>query len=466
MIKKLGADKMENTISPLDGRYKSKVKHLEEYFSEFALMRMRCLVELQYVEALNATGLFPKLSDDELERIHIVKHTFSTPDYLRIKEIEDKINHDVKACEIFLREKLKLKNNNMIHFGLTSEDINNLSYSLLIKEFVDQEQIPLINEFLFTSCELLKEWNTVPFPARTHGQKASPSTAGKEIAVFISRIIRQFKRLKRLRFMGKLNGATGTYSAMLAAFPDFDWLYFSCEFIERLGLLPNIATTQVEDHDTWAEYFSIVKHINNINLDLDKDIWMYLTLGYITVVSNQDAVGSSTMPHKVNPINFENSEGNLEISNTLLGLMIDKLTCSRMQRDLSDSTVTRNIGVALAHSFLALNETVKGLKKLKLNEQKCLEELDNSPELLAEPIQTILRTTGLNNPYSLVKDFFKGKQVSQKDILHFIDQLEIKQDIKERLKSLKVRDYIGISETICDIVLEDVKSELQKVDML
>jgi len=457
---------LTKTISPLDGRYRKKIHHLTDYFSEFALMRMRSLIELQYLEALNTTQLFPKLTDEELERIHVVKHNFSTIDYERIKDIEKKIQHDVKACEVFLIERLQLKNENLIHFGLTSEDVNNLSYTLLFKEFLEQEHIPLLSELIFIMSELAEEWKSLPFPARTHGQKASPTTAGKEIAVFISRVLRQFKRLKQLRFMGKLNGATGTFSALVTAFPEFDWLYFSFHFIDRLGLLPNIATTQIEDHDNWAEMFSIIRQINNIVLDLDRDIWMYLTLGYMKVLSEKETVGSSTMPHKVNPINFENSEGNLGISNSLLGFLIDKLTQSRMQRDLSDSTVTRNVGVALSHSYLALKETIRGLKKLQLNEQRCREELENSPELLAEPIQILLKLEGLSDPYSLVKDAFRGKSISQEDINSFIDKLEITKETKDKIKSLNVTEYLGLSETICDIVLEDARSEIRKEDVL
>ena len=453
---------MEYPISPLDGRYGERLKHLSDYFSEYALMRMRCLVELQYVEALNATDLFPKLTDDELERIHVLKHSFGTLDYERIKAIETKINHDVKACEVFLRERLRLTNNNMIHFGLTSEDVNNISYTLLIKDFVEEEQNPIISELLTVLVDLADAWKTSPFPARTHGQKASPSTAGKEMAVFIARILRQFKKLKQLRFMGKLNGATGTFSAMLSAFPDYDWLYFSCNFLERLGLIPNIATTQIEDHDTWAEYFSLVQRLNNILLDFNKDVWLYQTLGYLVVTTEKDDVGSSTMPHKVNPINFENSEGNLEISNALLEMLINKLSQSRLQRDLSDSTVQRNIGVALGHSYLAFQETIIGAQKLVLNKERCLQELDDSPELLAEPIQTILRVEGFDDPYSLLKNFTRGKKIEDEDILNLIIGLDVSDDVKGRLRALEVKKYIGYAENICQLVLEDARSELNK----
>jgi len=452
----------ELAISPLDGRYRAKLGHLSDYFSEFALMRMRCLVEIQYVEALNNTGLFPKLEEEELMNIHLAKHKFTMDDYSRIKEIEKSINHDVKACEIFLRSKLNLKNNNMIHFGLTSEDINNLAYTLLIKEYVEKEQMEQLTRVMEMLSTMASNWISIPFPARTHGQKASPSTAGKEIAVILSRLLRQYKKLKRVQFSGKLNGATGTYAAMLAAFPDFDWLYFSCEFIERLGLIYNIATTQIEDHDTWAEYFSIIKNINNIILDMDRDIWLYLMLGYYIDEGDKGAVGSSTMPHKVNPIRFENSEGNLQVSNSLLDMLSNKLTNSRLQRDLSDSTVTRNIGVALSHSYLALNETINGLQKIQINEPRCREELVNSPELLAEPIQTILKAHGIEDPYTLLKDFTRGKQVTYDNLKQFINELDISDELKTKLSTLNILEYTGISETICNMVLEDTRSELQE----
>lgn len=450
-----------SAISPLDGRYGAKLRHLSEYFSEFALMRMRCLVEIQYVEALNNTGLFPRLEEEELKSIHLAKHNFNREDYDRIKEIEKTVNHDVKACELFLREKLLLKQSNMIHFGLTSEDINNLAYTLLFKEFVDKEQMEQLNRLMLILSKKASQWQNIPFPARTHGQKASPSTAGKEIAVHLSRLLRQFKRLKRHRFIGKLNGATGTYAAMLAAFPDFDWLYFSCEFIERLGLNYSIATTQIEDHDTWAEYFAIVRSINNIVLDLDRDIWMYLMLGYFIDKGEKESIGSSTMPHKINPIRFENSEGNLQISNSLLDMLSNKLTTSRLQRDLSDSTVTRNVGIALSHSYLALNETINGLLKIEINESRCMEELEDSPELLAEPIQTILRAEGTEDPYTLLKDLTRGRRITYDDLNEFIRNLDVSDEIKARLYSLTVSKYTGYASMICNLVLEDARSELQ-----
>lgn len=446
-------------ISPIDGRYEKELSHLSRFFSEFALMHKRCLIELLYIEALDKTGLFNKLSNDEKGRIDDCKNNFSHDDHLRIKEIEKLTNHDVKACEIFLREKIKLQNNHMIHFGLTSEDVNNLAYSLILKEFLANEQLPLIKSLLEKLSLLAEKWKEIPFPTRTHGQKASPSTAGKELAVFISRILRQYKKLKTFKFFGKLNGATGNFSALSAAFPAFDWFAFSNNFIESLSLIPNICTTQIEDHDCWAEYFNITRQVNTIITDLDVDFWLYMTLGLFTMETTKDSVGSSTMPHKINPINFENSEGNLTISNSLFGMLSEKLCRSRMQRDLSDSTVTRNIGVALSHSILAIKETIKGLNKININEKRCIEELDNSLELLAEPIQTILKKTELQDPYELMKKLTRENKIDINLLYNFIDQLDVDINIKNSLKELKTTKYTGYASKICSLIIEECKKE-------
>jgi adenylosuccinate lyase len=451
---------MNYPISPLDGRYGERLRHLSAYFSEFALMRARCQIELRYVKALNETGLFPKLSDDELERIDQVIDIFCDSDYQRIKAIEQTTRHDVKACEFFLQEKLNLSSNNLIHFGLTSEDANNLAYNLSLKAYLEKEHLPVLKKLLALLCDLASQWQTIPFPARTHGQKASPTTAGKEIAVFINRLLRPYRTLKTFRFMGKLNGAVGNFSAMLAAFPDYDWMSFSHQFVESLGLTPNIATTQIEDHDTWAEYFNLTRQINNIVLDLNQDFWSYISRDLFQEQTTAGEVGSSTMPHKVNPINFENSEGNLMLSNSLLTMLSDKLCRSRMQRDLSDSTVERNIGVALTHSYLALTETIQGLNKVRINETTCRDELEHSPELLAEPIQTILRTVIQGDPYTLLKRLTRGKTITQEDLLQFINRLEVSPKIKAQLKGLQVTSYIGDAVRICEKVLELAKQEL------
>ncbi len=443
-------------ISPLDGRYGKRLQHLGLYFSEYALMRMRVIVELHYLKALDKSGLFKKLSDEELSAIDNLINSFSEEDYDKIKEIESKLNHDVKSCEVYLRETLPLKNKNMIHFALTSEDVNNLSYSLMLRDYWQKEQLPQLKNLLQRLREMAQSWKNIPFPARTHGQMASPTTAGKEFAVYLRRLYEQYQNLQNFMFKGKLNGATGTFSAMLSAFPDYDWMSFSRDFITELGLEPNLATTQIESHDSWLDYFAVVRHINTILLDLNRDIWLYLTLGYLTLAADEGAVGSSTMPHKVNPINFENSEGNVQIANALLNAFEEKLGQSRLQRDLSDSTVTRNIGVALAHGYLAVQETLKGMNRLAANEEYCVKELDNYPELLAEPIQTILRREGFDDPYNLMKELTRGKKIEQSELNNFIDGLDLSDTVKEELKSLKTRAYIGNAPQICDLVLKDV----------
>lgn len=444
---------MKQAISPLDGRYGDRLRHLGNYFSEYALMRMRVIVELRYLQALDESGLFPALNSNEKSQVQHYMENFSEEDYASIKEIEGTINHDVKACELFLRKKLQLRHPNMIHFGLTSEDVNNLAYTFLLKDYVENEQLPQLSSLLKQLLDVVKAWKNKPFPARTHGQMASPTTGGKEMAVFLHRLLNQWEALKTFRFTGKLNGATGNYSALLAAFPRYNWPAFTRKLMEQHGLEINPVTTQIEDHDRWCRYFSLIRQINNILLDLDRDIWLYLTLGYLTISADPGAVGSSTMPHKVNPINFENSEGNLHISNALLNGLIDKLGTSRLQRDLSDSTVTRNIGVALGHACLAVQETIKGLGKLHLNEARCMAELQAHPELLAEPIQTILRREGLEDPYHLLKEITRGKRISYEELNHFIDQLNISQAIKQELKGLKVEGYTGLAATICDGVI-------------
>lgn len=452
---------MTYPLSPLDGRYGARLQHLSAYFSEFALMRARCRVEVLYVLALDAAGLFPPLAADERQRLDAALTDFTDADYERIKQIEATTRHDVKACEMFLRERLPLRNNNLIHFGLTSEDVNNLAYNLMLQAYRTEEQLPLLNKLIARLCELAAAWKAVPFPARTHGQKASPTTAGKELAVFINRLLRQYRALTSFRFSGKLNGAVGNYSAMLAAFPAFDWLTFAHAFVADLGLTPNPATTQIEDHDTWAAYFNLTRQINNILIDLDQDLWAYISRDLLHEQTQAGEVGSSTMPHKVNPINFENSEGNLLLSNALLTMLSEKLCRSRMQRDLSDSTVERNIGAALAHAYLAQTETLRGLQKVQLDEAACRRELEASPELLAEPIQTILRTAGFDDPYTLLKQATRGKTITYAALRELIAGLEVDDAIRQPLQNLQVTSYIGDAVRICERVLADAEQELK-----
>jgi len=447
-------------ISPLDGRYYNKLSHLSKYFSEYALVQKRCEVELKYLIALDQTNLFTELSQEKIDLINETKEQFDYDDYKLIKNIESDINHDVKACEYYLQDQLSLPNNNMIHFGLTSEDINNLSYSLLFEEFKTQTYLPLLKKMMQKLIGLAEEWKNIVFPAKTHGQKASPTTAGKEIAVFVSRLLKYYKHLLSFKFKAKLNGATGNFSAMSVAFADYDWMDFSCNFIEKLGLKFNLATTQIEDHDTWADFFNIIRQLNNIILDLNTDIWLYISEKLFKQKIVKSEVGSSTMPHKINPINFENSEGNLQIANALLCFLSNKLTQSRLQRDLSDSTVERNIGVALSHSYLAIKQTLLGLDKLEIDQKECSRQLKNSQELLAEPVQSILRSAGVDKPYELLKNRTRGHEVGPDFINKLVSKLDLDEKYIKQLKNLSVEEYTGLAEMICQNIIDKAKEIL------
>lgn len=448
-------------VSPLDGRYASKLPDHGKYFSEYALMYYRCKMELLYVLALDETNLFEALTANEKAKIQDCIDNFTDADYDRIKEIESVTKHDVKACEMFLRERIGLKNEHLFHFALTSEDANNLAYTFMLKDYLEQSQLPQIEQLLQKLMTLAENWKNIPFPCRTHGQKASPSTAGKEIAVYVNRIARIYKDLKNFRFYGKLGGAVGNYSAMMAAFPDFDWLTFCHNFMLSQDIEPNVATTQIEDHDTWAAYFDLTRRLNNIIMDLDVDCWLYISYELFFERSKETEVGSSTMPHKVNPINFENSEGNLMLANGMLTVLSDKLCRSRMQRDLSDSTVERNMGAALGYAYIAIVETMRGLDKLQLNEEKCIQELNDSPELLAEPIQTILKTVGVDDPYTLLKKASRGKKPTKESLVELVKGLDIDETVKERCYQLESIDYIGDAVRICDLVIAQTKSLLE-----
>lgn len=451
---------MLKAISPLDGRYLKRVEALGDYFSEYALMGARVWVELQYLLALDKTGVFPPLGKREIKRIEKMSQSFDKDDYDAIKEIEETLNHDVKSCEVYLIRELKLHHPNMIHFGLTSEDVNNISHTLLLKKFRDEYQLPQLKSFLSFLGKKITEWKAIPMPARTHGQMASPTTAGKEVAVFASRLLRQYKAIKQFEFRGKLNGATGNYSAFVAASADVDWIRFSKDFLQSLGLDMNPATTQIEDHDHWSEYFFLTKMVNTILIDMNEDMWMYLMLGYFKQKVKVGEVGSSTMPHKVNPINFENSEGNLGIANSLLEHFSSKLSRSRLQRDLSDSTVERNFGVALGHAALGVVETMKGLQKLTVNAEFCESELNNYPELLAEPIQTILRREGFANPYDIMKSLTRGQGITVANLNKFINSLNVNDEVRKELADLRSFTYVGIAEKVCNEVLKDLKKGL------
>jgi len=446
-------------ISPLDGRYAADVGHLGTYFSEFALMGARCEVELRYAVALDGIGVFPKLDRAERARIEAAR-AFTDEDYARIKEIESRIRHDVKSCELFLREKLNLSHPNRIHFALTSEDVNNLAYALLLSRYRDEEQLPQLRRLVAVLAERVKRWKSTPFPARTHGQPASPTTFGKELAVFLHRLVRQGQQLEALRFRGKLSGATGTYAAGVAARPDVDWLAFAERFVTDLGLEPIACATQIDDGDGLAEYFAITARINGIVLDLDVDLWEYISRGDVAERAAAGEVGSSTMPHKVNPIRFENSEGNLAVSTALLHALSGKLTHSRMQRDLSDSTAKRNVGVALAHAYLALEQTLAGLDRIELDETALRARLDEAPEVLAEAYQTLLRVAGSEDPYEALRRITRGKSVTLAELHAWIDGLSIDGRLKAEMKRLRPSDYTGVAEFLCDRVAAEAEAWL------
>ncbi len=451
---------MFKEISPLDGRYASTLSPLGDVFSEFALVRERCAVELAYLEALDGIDVFPTLSDEERSRINAVAASFGEDDFARVKEIEAETNHDVKACELFLREKLSLAQPERIHFGLTSSDVNNLAYARLLKRYRDDLELPQLRELIETLAEMAEAWKAVPFPARTHGQPASPTTAGKEIAVFLGRLVRQVEQLRAHRFRGKLNGATGTYASLAVAVPDANWPAFSRSFVEGMGLAWSPCTTQVEGHDAIAEYLAIVARINTIVLDLDQDLWQYISHGEIVEKLVTGEVGSSTMPHKVNPIRFENGEGNVTIANALLHALCDKLPQSRMQRDLSGSTVIRNVGVALAHSYLAIQQTLQGLARIDVDRDAALAHVDKSPEVLAEAIQTILRIEGVENPYDLLKSVTRGRTLSLEDLGAWIDELPVSDGVKTRLRDLRPAQYVGLAETVCETAVREARAWL------
>ena len=451
---------MFKEISPLDGRYAVALSALGDSFSEFALDRERCAVELIYLKALDATHVFPSLDSEEIDRIDAALNDFGEADYACVKEIEAETNHDVKACELFLREKLQLSHPEMIHFGLTSADINNLATARILTFYRTEHQMPQLRKLISLLADLAEAWQSASFPARTHGQPASPTTAGKELAVFISRLLRQARQLAAHQFSGKLNGATGTYSALMAAAPDVDWRALSRILVKSMGLKWNSCTTQIEGGDSLAEYLGITTCINNIVLDLDLDMWQYISRGDIVQKTVAGEVGSSTMPHKVNPIRFENSEGNITIANALLSALGGKLTQSRMQRDLSGSTVQRNIGVALAHSYLAIQQTMKGLDRIDIDRHACQREIEAHPEVLAEAIQTILRAEGVSNPYDLLKTLTRGEALSLDDLRTWIDGLDVQETVKVRLRALTPGAYVGSAASICEDIVAEARAWL------
>ena len=450
---------MHKEISPLDGRYYDRLGDLAELFCEESLMRHRCIVELAWLEALADTGRFFELDAAERAAIRKEKDSFGEAEYRNVKRIEARTAHDVMACVEHLRERFPARAE-WIHFALTSEDVNNLAYGLMFREYAEKLQRPLLDEVIGKLVELAEGWQDLPFPAKTHGQPASPTTAGKELAVFVSRLLRQRRQLKEFRFRGKLGGAVGNWSAMVAADPGVDWIAVAQAFVESLGLEFNGVTTQIEDHDAWSEWFSITRRINTILLDLDTDAWEYISRGFFVQRKKEGEVGSSTMPHKVNPIKFENSEGNLALANSLLSTLSERLCRSRMQRDLSDSTVIRNVGVALAHSHLAWRETLGGLGRIDLDAAACRAELEREPQLLAEPYQIVLRMAGSKDAYDQLKALTRGREVSLADFHRLLDESDLNNALKARFRDLDVPGYVGLAGRVCRETLAAARKDL------
>ena len=445
-------------ISPIDGRYRNKTAELADYFSEYALIRYRVRVEIEYFVALCELPL-PQLENFDhslFDSLRDIYRHFSEQDAARVKEIESVTNHDVKAVEYFIKEKIdaiaKSKSVDLssfkefIHFGLTSLDINNTSVPLSIKEALEKVYVPLVEELIEQLHDYAEEWKNVAMLAKTHGQPASPTRLGKEIMVYVYRLEEQLNALKDVPLTAKFGGATGNYNAHHVAYPQYDWREFGNQFVsEKLGLEREQYTTQISNYDWLAAIFDAMKRINTIVIDLDRDFWMYISMDYFKQKIKKGEVGSSAMPHKVNPIDYENSEGNLGIANAILAFLSQKLPISRLQRDLTDSTVLRNVGVPMGHAVIAFQSTLKGLRKLILNEDKLHEDLENTWAVVAEAIQTILRREAYPNPYETLKALTRtNKKMDEQTIHEFIQTLEVSDDVKNELMAITPWNYTGI----------------------
>ena len=442
-------------ISPVDGRYQNKTDALRPIFSEYGLFRYRVLVEVEWLKKLSKNSSIKEIesfSASSTSLLNNIKDNFSIVDAERIKEIEKTTNHDMKAVEYFIREKIqsdtKLKNiSQFIHFACTSEDINNLSYALMLKDVRESILVPKLQQLVSILEKMSADYSSIPMISRTHGQTASPTTLGKEMAVYVHRLNRQNNQLKNIELLGKLNGAVGNFNAHFSAYPDIDWMTLSKEFVEELGLTWNSLTTQIESHDYMAEYFHVLIRSNTILIDLCRDLWGYISLGYFKLKLIKGEVGSSTMPHKINPIDFENSEGNFGFANSLLEHLAMKLPTSRWQRDLTDSTVLRNTGVGIAHSVIALDSCIAGLSKIDVDTEIINQDLENSWEVLTEAIQTVMRCYNIEGAYEKLKEISRGNEINRETLHNFIEKLDIPNDAKSRLKNLTPSNYLGNAET-------------------
>jgi adenylosuccinate lyase len=447
-------------ISPVDGRYGSKASELREFFSEYGLIKFRVTVEVRWLQKLAATAAItevPALSDSANALLNGIVDNFSLADAQRVKDIERTTNHDVKAVEYLLKEKVAghaelAAVSEFIHFACTSEDINNLSHGLMLGAARDEVLLPLCDQLLNEIKTLAQKYKAIPMMARTHGQPASPTTLGKEMANVYMRLKRQREQIAKVELLGKINGAVGNYNAHLSAYPNLNWHQFAEEFVTSLGLSWNPYTTQIEPHDYIAELFDAIARFNTILLDFDRDVWGYIALGHFKQRTIAGEIGSSTMPHKVNPIDFENSEGNLGLANAIFQHLSSKLPVSRWQRDLTDSTVLRNLGVGFAYTVIAYHASLKGISKLEVNEANLLSELDQNWELLAEPVQTVMRKYGIEQPYEKLKELTRGKRITPADLAVFIDKLELPAEVKAELKALRPDNYLGAAIELVDLL--------------
>ena len=440
-----------SALSPVDGRYGTKTHALRPYFSEYGLINSRVIVEIRWLQQLAANPYIKEvatLSDAANKVLDDIINNFDESQATLVKDIEATTNHDVKAVEYYIKQQFAGNSeleaiSEYVHFACTSEDINNLSHALMLKQGLEFVMLPEMQEVLAQIKQLAHTYQDQPMLSRTHGQTASPSTMGKEMANVAARLERQIKQIEAVELLGKINGAVGNYNAHISAYPEIDWQAFAKQFVESLGLTWNPYTTQIEPHDYIAELYDAIARYNTILIDFDRDVWGYISMGFFKQKTVAGEIGSSTMPHKVNPIDFENSEGNLGIANAIMQHLAAKLPISRWQRDLTDSTVLRNLGVGLAHSMIAYQATLKGISKLEINSQRLAEDLDNAWEVLAEPIQTVMRRYGIEKPYEKLKELTRVKDIDAATIAAFIDGLDMPQEAKDSLKALSPASYIG-----------------------
>lgn len=466
-MKRLSAPEEENTrvseltaVSPIDGRYRKAVSELTHYCSEHAFIRHRIKVELEYLIALSDFGIIRKVNEAERKKLRGICTGFSEKDSEKIKELEKALNHDVKAIENFIREKVPKDLREAVHMGLTSEDVNSMAQGLMLKGAISQVYVPVLVALLEKLALCAESNKALGMLSRTHGQPASPTTLGKEFANYCFRLRNELEKLMEIKVPGKLTGATGNFDAHCIAFPQKDWPSFSARFVSSLGLEPVMMTTQIIPHERLSELLDCMRRANGVVLDLSKNLWLYIMLGYFTIRAEKGEVGSSTMPHKVNPIDFENAEGNLELANALLALLSSRLQLSRLQRDLSDSTIKRNYGVAIAHGVIGLKSLLRGLEKIKPNDEKIHDDLKAHGEVLSEAMQTILRKEGVSGAYEKIKELTRDRDTSLSDVLR---QLNLPQKAAKELLSLRLEDYTGLATKLAETEIMKTRKFLRGI---